>query len=151
VRGGPGDRGNGGRRGCDRLLRVQHLSGPPPSRLGAGARVAAAALVLGGVVVGAVVCFYGLGAALDALLDRGVVACGDDVACGVGTGFLWLLAMAATVVLAAVAGLLLGLCAPRRWTTGRALAAAGWVVAGHLVLLVAVMVTILLATSSTPS
>jgi hypothetical protein len=115
---------------------MQQLPPSGPARLGAGARVAAAAVVLGGVALGSVLAFYGVGALLDLLLDRGAVTCGEQVGCGIGTGFLMVLVAAGGWVVGLVVALVLAPTLPARWSTRRALAAAGWA-AGAVVLLTA--------------
>lgn len=120
----------------------------PPARppgLGAGARVAAAAIVLGGVGLGSVLAFYGIGALLDALLDRGAVTCGEQVGCGIGTGF-WMVGVAAVGwVVGFVAALVVAFALPARLTTGRALAVAGWVAAGVVLLTALAMAGVVVA------
>jgi hypothetical protein len=124
----------------------QMPSRPPPApRLGAGARLGAAAVVLVGSLVGSVLAFYGVGYGVDALMDAGVVRCGDEVGCGIGAGFLMVLVGAAGCVLGSVTALVLALAAPGRWGTGRALAAAGWVTGGLVLLVALAMVGVLVA------
>lgn len=121
--------------------------GPPARRpgLGAGARVAAAAVVLGGVGLGSVLAFYGIGALLDALIDSGAVTCGEQVGCGVGTGF-WMVGVAAVGwVVGLVAALVVAFALPARLGTGRALAVAGWVAAGVVLLTALAMAGVVLA------
>lgn len=124
---------------------MQQLPPPGPPRLGAGARVGAAAIVLGGVGLGSVLAFYGVGALLGALMDSGAVTCGEQVGCGIGTGFLMVLAGGAGWVVGFVAALVLAFALPARWSTGRALAVAGGVATAVVLLVALAMVAVVVA------
>jgi len=118
--------------------------------LSPGARVATGAVVLATALVGVPVTFYGTGAVVDALVDRDVISC-EEISCGIGTGFLLLIVSAIFLVLAACLALVLPICLPRTFTTGRALAtgaAAGG--AAVAVLLVAMSLVFLSGPSTSP-